>query len=154
MNNQLIVTSPAFKNEEIIPIEYTGRGEDISPELHLSATYESAKSVTIIMDDLSHPIPKYNHWVIWNLPVMQIIPGKIPHGEIVAELDSAVQGKGYGKNCYRGPKPPFNLSHRYQFDVYVLDCLLDLPSSTKKRHLIKAMDGHILQKGSLVGRFR
>ncbi len=34
MKDQLTVTSPAFENEAVIPIQYTGRGEDISPELH------------------------------------------------------------------------------------------------------------------------
>ncbi|HBG11507.1 MAG TPA: YbhB/YbcL family Raf kinase inhibitor-like protein, partial [Clostridium sp.] len=50
--------------------------------------------------------------------------------------------------------PPFNWSHLYQFNVYALDCLLDLPSKSRKRDLLAAMQGHILQEGSLVGRFR
>lgn len=33
--NKLIVTTPAFENEGLIPKEYTGYGDDISPELHL-----------------------------------------------------------------------------------------------------------------------
>ncbi|HBE87162.1 MAG TPA: hypothetical protein DDW53_20195, partial [Lachnoclostridium sp.] len=57
MKNQLTVTSPAFENKAIIPIQYTGRGADISPELHLSSINENAKSVAIIMDDMGHPIP-------------------------------------------------------------------------------------------------
>lgn len=154
MKNNITVTSPAFKNEAKIPIQYTGRGEDISPELHLSEISGKAKSLAIIMNDLDHPIPAYNHWVIWNLPVMQTIPGNIPHGAHVAELSGAVQGRGYGKNRYCGPKPPFNWSHRYQFNVYALDCRIDLPSSARKRELISAMRGHILQQGSLAGHFR
>lgn len=154
MEQQLIVTSPAFEHEAIIPIQYTGRGEDISPELHLSGISEQAQSLAIIMDDLGHPIPAYNHWVIWNIPVLEILPKNIPHGASVAELGGAIQGRGYGKHRYRGPKPPFNWSHRYQFNVFVLDCLLDLPSSSRKRHVLAAMQGYILQQGSLVGRFR
>ena len=44
MSNILTVTSPAFENEAVIPIQYTGRGEDISPELYLSAIDGRAKS--------------------------------------------------------------------------------------------------------------
>ena len=106
------------------------------------------------MDDMGHPIPEYNHWVIWNIPVMEIIPKNIPYGRHVAELSGATQGRGYGKNRYRGPKPPFNWSHRYQFNVYALDCSLDLPDSSRKGDLLAAMEGHILQEGCLVGRFR
>lgn len=154
MKNRLIITSPAFENEAIIPIQYTGRGEDISPELHVLSIDENARSLAVIMDDMGHPIPAYNHWVIWNIPAMEIIPGHIPHGPHIAELNGATQGRGYGKNRYRGPKPPFNWSHRYQFNVYALDCMLELPASSRKRDLLTAMEGHILQEGCLVGRFR
>lgn len=154
MDNELIITSPAFENETKIPVQYTGRGADISPELHLSFINDNAESISIIMDDMGHPIPAYNHWVIWNIPVMQIIPENIPYGATVASLGGAVQGRGYGRNRYRGPNPPFNWSHRYQFNVYILDCKLSLPSNSRKRDLLEAMSGHILQQGSLVGRFR
>lgn len=154
MKNHLIVTSPTFENEALIPICYTGRGEDISPELHLSPLCDGAKSLAIIMDDLDHPIPAYNHWTLWNVPVMQVIPENIPYGAHVNELNGAMQGRGYGKNRYRGPKPPFNWSHRYQFNVYALDCMLDLLSSSRKKNLLDAIQGHILQEGSLIGHFR
>ena len=106
------------------------------------------------MDDMGHPIPAYNHWVIWNIPIMRIIPENIPRGSCVVELGEAMQGRGYGRNKYRGPKPPFNWSHRYQFNVYALDCMLELPSHARKQDLLAALQGHILQEGSLVGKFR
>ncbi|MGI6153967.1 MAG: YbhB/YbcL family Raf kinase inhibitor-like protein [Christensenellaceae bacterium] len=153
MERNLTVTSPAFENDGAIPIKYTGRGEDLSPELRLSEIDPGAKSIAIIMDDVDHPLPYYNHWVIWNIPVMPVIPEAIPRGAQVATLNGAVQGRGYGKHRYRGPKPPFNWSHRYQFNVYVLDTLLDLPAKTKKNALLDAMEGHILQQGFLTGKF-
>lgn len=154
MISKLIVTSPAFEQEGMIPIRYTGRGEDISPELHLSDIDDRAKSLAVIMDDLDHPIPSYNHWLIWNLPVMQRIPENIPYGADVPGLGDAKQGRGYGKHRYRGPKPPFNWLHRYQYHVYVLDCIMELPATTRKRDLLAAMQGHILQEGALVGQFQ
>ena len=146
--------TPAFEHEGLIPIQYTGYGDDISPELHLSNIDERAKSIAVTMDDMGHPIPAYNHWVIWNIPVMEIIPENIPHGKVVENLSNAVQGRGYGKHRYRGPKPPFNWSHRYQFNIFILDSMLDLPASSRKRDLIKAMDGHILQQAALIGHYR
>jgi Raf kinase inhibitor-like YbhB/YbcL family protein len=154
MDNQLIITSPAFENEGLIPILYTGYSEDISPELHLSEISGEAKSLAIIMDDMGHPIPAYNHWVIWNIPVLQTIPANIESGARIKGWENAVQGRGYGKNRYRGPKPPFNWSHRYRFNVYALDCLLDLPESARKRDLLAAMQGHIVGQGCLIGRYR
>jgi len=150
---ELIVTSDSFEDGGTMPIQYTGRGEDISPSLSLSTISENAVSIAIIMDDLDVPIiGTYNHWVIWNIPVQNIIPENIPHGDIVESLGNAVQGNGYGKHGYRGPKPPFG-SHRYQFHVFILDCELDLSNNTRKKELLESMNGHILQYGCIMGIF-
>ncbi|QQO08845.1 YbhB/YbcL family Raf kinase inhibitor-like protein [Breznakiella homolactica] len=154
MEESFTVSSPAFGNGETIPVRYTGRGEDLSPELQLSGLDRGARSLAVIMDDMGHPIPAFNHWTIWNIPPQNVIPGGIPPGEQTDTLDGAVQGRGYGKNRYRGPKPPFNWSHVYRFTVYVLDTVLDIPPKSRKRDLLAAMDGHIIQQASLEGRFR
>ncbi|MGL5434525.1 MAG: YbhB/YbcL family Raf kinase inhibitor-like protein [Lachnospiraceae bacterium] len=150
----LQVTSNAFSNAGAIPIQYTGFGNDISPSLNLSPIHEDAVSIAIIMDDLDVPfVKRYNHWVIWNIPVMEQIQENIPYGSIVGSLDNANQGIGYGKNRYRGPKPPAFIrgTHRYEFHVFVLDCTLDLNSQARKKDLLEAIDGHILQHGCITG---
>lgn len=151
----LTVTSGAFADNETIPIRYTGRGEDISPELKLSALLENAKTIAIVMDDLDHPpvIGNFNHWVIWNIPAQEIIPEGIPHGEVVEFLGNAVQGNAFGKHRYRGPRPPSGFTHRYRFSIYVLDCQLDLDSDSDKKDLLESMDGHVIQYGYLIGTF-
>ncbi|NLV37336.1 MAG: YbhB/YbcL family Raf kinase inhibitor-like protein, partial [Clostridiaceae bacterium] len=52
----------------------------------------------------------------------------------------------------RGPLPPFG-SHTYVFKVFVLDTMLELDSEAGKSQVMKAMDGHILQYGTLTGQF-
>lgn len=151
---ELVVSSPCFVHEGLIPLAHTGYGEDRSPELVLSGLCKDAVSIAIVMDDMGHPIPAYNHWVIWNLPATPVIPGGIPPGVQVAGWDRAVQGIGYGKHRYRGPKPPFRWSHVYHFNVFVLDSFLDLPSTARKRDLLAAMQGHILQQAVLAGHYR
>lgn len=149
------ITSNAFVNNKKIPVDYTCNGRNISPALSLSEISDKAKSIAIIMDDIKHPIFKvFNHWVIWNLPVMREIPESIPHGRILSDLGDAMQGIGYGRHTYRGPKPPFNTSHLYQYNVYVLDTRLDLKPNVKKKDLLIAMEGHILQYGFIVGEYR
>ena len=150
----LRVTSPAFADGGLIPVEHTGFGADRSPELRLEGLYAGALSLAVILDDMGHPIPAYNHWTIWNLPPRPVIPGGIPQGERVEALGEAVQGRGYGRNRYRGPKPPFHWSHLYHFNVYALDCVLDLPPTARKKDLLAAMEGHILQNALLTGHYR
>lgn len=148
------VTSNAFSNAGAIPKQYTEFGNDISPSLNLSSIHKDGVSIAIIMDDLDIPfIKRYNHWVIWNIPVMKQIQENIPYGPIVESLDNANQGIGYGKNRYRGPKPPAFIRsiHRYEFHVFVLDCKLDLNSNARKKDLLKAIDGRIIQHGCITG---
>jgi Raf kinase inhibitor-like YbhB/YbcL family protein len=154
VKNTLIVTS-VFVDGGKIPIEYTGHGKDISPKLFLSEVSDKAKTLAVIMDDINHPIFKvYNHWTIWNLPVTQEIPEGIPHGEILSDFGGAVQGIGYGRHRYRGPKPPFGATHKYHYHVYALDRRLDLKPKSKKADLLRAMNGHILQHGCLTGAYK
>jgi len=151
----LNVTSDAFEEDGMIPVKYTGRGEDISPPLKLDAVDPKAETIAVIMDDIDHPFGLYNHWVIWNIPAsFSEIPEGVPREEVVPSVGNAVQGKSHygGKNYYRGPLPPFG-THAYIFKVYVLDKALDLKSDAGKAELQKAMEGHILQYGELKGRF-
>lgn len=152
----LRITSPSFYAGGRIPREHSGYGEDISPMLQIQGLSPAAVSLAVVMDDLSIPFCKeYNHWVLWNIPRMKVIPSAIPHGQTVPSLGNAVQGIGYGVHCYRGPKPPAFLHrfHDYIFWVYALDCFLELPPTSRKRDLKRAMEGHILQNGGLLGQF-
>ena len=156
-SSELIVKSPSFENNGLIPIKHTGFDLDISPEFQLINLDDKTISVAIIMDDLDIRLFNgYNHWVIWNIPKTKTIPENIEYGPIVSSLGGAIQGIGYGKNRYRGPLQPFFIrsTHRYIFRFYALDCFLDLDSNSRKTDLIKAMSGHILQSGTITGEYK
>lgn len=114
---------------------------------------EMAESIAIIMDDMGHPIPAYNHWVIWNIPAISLIPENIPHGEQVDSL-GAIQGCGYGKHRYRG------LSHHLIGHIFITlmsfrwIVVLIYQALPEKKDLLAAMQGHILQKSVLAGHYR
>lgn len=157
MAESTLTVSSVFAPNGEIPLRHTGFGEDLSPELRLEGLCREAKSLAVLMDDLDVPFcERYNHWLIWNLPVQSIIPEGIPHGEKLPELGNARQGIAYGKHCYRGPFPPFFIRrmHRYLIEVYALDALLELPATAQKNDLLRAMQGHILQQGCLEGNYQ
>ncbi len=156
-NRNLKITSRSFESGGIIPIKYTGFDRDSSPDFQLANLCENAVSIAIIMDDVDiRFIPEFNHWLIWNIPKMKEIPENIPHIAAIPELGNAVQGIAWGKNRYRGPKQPIFVRnmHRYVFRFFVLDCFLPLDSSARKQELLKAMEGHILQEGSITGKYK
>lgn len=133
------------------PIENTGRGQDISPEFIIQNLSTNAVTLMITLEDLSHPIKGFTHWIIWNIPATDKIMKAIPPGKSVSSLQGAIQGIGYGFHCYAGPKPPKGKSHKYCFTVYVLDCKLDLPSFSFKRKVLSKASRHIIQKGKIYG---
>ncbi len=154
MNNTLNFECVGLVNGARFPIEYTGRGEDKSPQFILHNLSPEAETIAIIMDDIKHHIfGTFNHWVIWNIPAQAIIPGAIPHGKIIPSLGNARQGIGYGRYKYAGPKPPKGKQHIYKFVIYTLDSHITLKDRAKKKHLLEAIKPHILQQGEITGVF-
>lgn len=139
---RLHVSSPAFQNGGIIPKKYTADGEDINPPLEIQGIPKEAKSLVLIVDDPDAPRGTWVHWIVWNIPVVELIrENNIP----------GVQGvNDFMQHNYGGPSPPSG-THRYFFKVYALDKKLDLPPTSRKRDLEAAMHGHILAMGELVG---
>lgn len=135
------------------PVEYTGRGEDVSPEFIINNLSPKAATFIITLEDMSHPIKQFTHWVIWNIPAANKIPKAISHGKTAANLENAVQGVGYGFHRYAGPKPPKGKTHKYCFTVYALDCSLDLKPFSTKRKVLGSASSHIIQKGEICGYF-
>ena len=145
---ELIITSPAFAHKATIPDRYTCDGRDISPPLLIDAVPGGARSLALIMDDPDAPAGTWVHWVVWNIPlhIREIKEQSLPAG--------AVQGlNDWQRNCYGGPCPPSG-SHRYFFKLYALDTTLNLPQSTTKADLERAMQGHIVAQGELMGTYR
>jgi hypothetical protein len=151
----LAVESPGFEPDGEIPKRHSGYGEDLSPALSWSEVDGAAVSIAIIMDDLDHPMGIFNHWVIWNIPATwNELPEGIGRGAVLEAFPDVIQGKSAygGKHYYRGPKPPLG-SHRYRFQVFVLNKALAIPKDSTKADVINAMQGQILQYGELIGVF-
>jgi len=75
----------------------------------------------------------------------------------VPKKDSLPNGMKQGTTDFRsigygGPCPPSG-THRYFFKLYALDIVLNLPSSTTKKDLGSAMQGHMMQQAELMGRY-
>ena len=130
------------------PIENTGRGQDISPEFIIRNLNTNAVTLMITLEDLSHPIKGFTHWIIWNIPATSKIEKAISKGKYVSDI-GATQGVAYGMHKYAGPKPPRGKTHKYRITVYALDCSIDLSANKRKKHFLKKVENHILQKGCL-----
>ncbi len=82
------------------PKEYTCDGMNVSPRIEISglSAAPNISSMAMIMEDPDAPNGTFTHWVIWNLPPVNTIPGNIPNAMNVTAPIKAVQGKnGAGK---------------------------------------------------------
>lgn len=140
----LIVVSPDFPHEGDIPARFTCDGEDINPTLIINGIPEGTKSLTLVVEDPDAPLTTYTQWLVWNIPPAETLPENTVPG---------VQGiNTLGKNPYRGPCP-VSESQRYSFKVYALSTMLKLEPDAKRHNVEKAMEGHILAEGELLGRY-
>lgn len=150
--NSIKVESAAFKHMQPIPSQYTCDGADISPPLSWSNVPPAAKSIALIADDPDAPAGTWVHWVVYDLP-----PAADSLQEDVPKIDTLPEGGIQGRNDFHrigwnGPCPPGG-THRYFFKVYALDTILNLPAGKTKQEIEKAMKGHILAKGEIVGKY-
>ena len=150
----LVFRISGLREGKPFPIAHTGRGEDISPGFILENLSLEAQTLAIVLEDLSHPIRNFTHWIIWNIPAMDTVPHALPAGKRVPQLGGAVQGMAYGLHRYAGPKPPKGKRHDYRFTVCVLDTELRLGPGAGKRAFLRAAEGHILQQGSMCSYFQ
>ena len=148
------LTSTAFQKGETIPKQYTGDGADQSPPLHWSEPPSGTKSLALICDDPDAPRGTWVHWVLFNVPPQtRELEANVPTTATLG--DGAKQGKNdFGNIGYGGPAPPKGKPHRYYFKLYALGVAVDLPTGATKAELEKAMKGHTLAEGQLMGTYK
>lgn len=148
----LSISSAAFASGQSIPAKYSCIGRNISPDLAWTNAPAAAKSFALIVDDPDAPAGTWVHWVLFNIPVStnRLAEAVAPGAQLA---DGSLQGKNSSGNLgYDGPCPPSG-THRYFFKLYALDTVLNLSSGAGKEQLLKAMQGHILAQGELMGTF-
>jgi len=148
----MIVESSVFSNFQAIPPRYTCDGNDVSPPLRWKNIPDKTKSIAVVCDDPDAPMGTWVHWVCYDIaPTCDSLDENIPIADSLPR--GGKQGMNdFGKFGYGGPCPPSGI-HRYFFKVYALDIVLGLPAGKSKKELEKAMKGHIVGQGELVGKY-
>jgi Raf kinase inhibitor-like YbhB/YbcL family protein len=154
------MTTTAFEDGGVIPAKYVGQ-MGVSPELKWSQVPPGTQSFVLLMHDpepvLNKGLMDVTHWLVWNIPATSTgLQEGMPQG---AELPDGTRQVSLRSNAYMGPGAPPGPYHHYTFELYALDIKLNVPSATPqqaadtRRAVMQAMDGHILGKAVLVGRF-
>ncbi|BAY30395.1 PEBP family protein [Nostoc carneum NIES-2107] len=148
------IRSSAFFIGNTIPFKYTCDGDNISPPIHWEDPPQGTQSFALIVDDPDAPEKTFTHWVVYNIPVdrRELPEGITPEPKIA---NGGIQGQNsFGRLGFGGPCPPSkDGAHRYFFKIFALDQLLDLPPGVSKEELLQAIEGHVLDKAEVMGRY-
>jgi Raf kinase inhibitor-like YbhB/YbcL family protein len=151
----LTIRSSAFQSGDPIPQKYTAFGEGISPPLEWSEPPAGTKSLVLILDDPDAPSAQpFVHWVLYDIPAnVRTLDAGIAAQERLAKPAGALHGMNSRKTIgYFGPMPPQNdPPHHYHFRLYALDTQLNLKPGATREAVDKALTGHVLAAGGLVG---
>ncbi len=145
------LTSQGFQDAGFIPEKYSCDGKDVSPPLSWIAP-EGAKSLALIVDDPDAPGGVFSHWVLFNLPVnVTSLPEGVPKAD---RPGWGIQGMNdLDEKGYNGPCPPAGKPHTYRFILYALDSELNLGPGASRDEVLNAMEGHIVRKAELSGKY-
>jgi len=145
---KLAVTSSAFAAGAEIPSEHTCEGADSAPPLAWSGAPASTQSFAIVVDapDAPDPAKPQRVWVHCVRAQLSATVTSLPaQGGVDGNNDWNAPG-------WRGPCPPVG-RHRYFFKVYALDAKIGDAGMTKAQ-LLKAMQGHVVAAGELIGTYQ
>ncbi len=143
-------TSTAFEDGGVIPLKYTSHGENVQPAFTITGAPEGTVSYAVIMHDIEVAIGgpgDVTHWVAFNIPSADIAEGSLPAGSVNGNNIRNMPG-------YMGSGAPYaDRFHHYVFEWYALSANLDLPEGASRADVLAAMEGKVVAKAALVGKY-
>ncbi len=142
------LTSSEFKDGEELPEKVGYMEENVNPQLEIEEIPEETVSLVLVMDDPDAVEPAgkiWDHWIVYDISpeVESIESGESPGTEGITD---------FRETGYNGPNPPDG-EHMYIFTVYALDTELGLPQGANKEQVEESIEGRIIEKAELKGRY-
>ena len=151
------VSSPDFANGGQLPKDYTCDGAGKSPALNFAGVPGNAKSLVVLMDTIPGPlrpgevdIGNHFYFIVYDIPTTTTA---IPAGATnIGTLGQNFQGKklGYTPPCSQGSG-----LKEYTITAFALSERLDLaPTQVTESVLLKAIEGKVIAKSILIGKYQ
>lgn len=144
---------PAFADGTAIPKQFTGEGDDVSPELSWDNAPDGTQAFAIVCHDPDAPLIKdgaygFVHWTLYNIPgSVNSLPENCQ--------DYTVGQNDFGNTGYGGPMPPDGHgTHHYFFWVLALDKELQLEPGLTLWQLLEKIEPHVIGMNRLVGTYQ
>lgn len=127
-----------------IPVAHTCDGADTSPALTFADVPPGAAELAVIVTDLD--ADGFIHWLVSGIDSARtgLVEGEIPTG-------ATEWTNSFGSRGWRGPCPPPNVNHRYQFTVHALNQPLELADDAPAAAVIAAINSTSIGQYSVSG---
>ena len=153
----LMVTSAEVKTNTLIPQDNSNYGKSLSPQVTWTKGPASTKSYVVALEDSDAQArgAPITHWVAFNIPAsVTSLPGGLPPQGAGAVPAGMMFGNNIrGQPAYMGPGTPPKATHHYHLQVLAIDTTLDLMQGAARADIAKAIDGHVVGTGEVVGLF-
>jgi Raf kinase inhibitor-like YbhB/YbcL family protein len=156
----MILTTTAFADGGEIPQRYTQHDPNhpISPKLEWSNVPAGTASFVLIFRDpdaaIGRRLEDSLHWIVFNIPgTSRGLPEGVPRDPKLPDGTMQPRNPRGGHYGYRGPGRAAIPAHHYTFELYAIDITLPFGTEATREEVMKAIDGHILDKAILMGRY-
>jgi len=153
----LTVTSAEVKSNTLIPNDNSNYGKSLSPQVSWTKGPASTKSYVVALEDSDAQArgAPITHWVAFNIPAsVTSLPGGLPpQGSGAVPAGMLFANNIRGQAAYMGPGTPPKSTHHYHLQVLAIDTTLDLMAGASRADVAKAIDGHVVGTGEVVGLF-
>jgi Raf kinase inhibitor-like YbhB/YbcL family protein len=154
----LALSSPDFEDGGVIPNKFTQADPmPTSPKLEWKNVPAATVSFVLLMHDPDASLQKktddVTHWLAFNIPgtATELAGGQSADAKLA---DGTIQAKNLRNGVgFMGPGAGPGPYHHYTFELFALDTKLDLGPDATRDAVMAAIQGHIVGKGVLVGRF-
>lgn len=144
----ITVTSPAFRDQGLIPERYTCFGGGVSPPIHWSGVPAGTRALALVVDDADAPVKPYVYWIVFDISsqtteFQEAASRSLPAGALQAQASN-------GRARYNPPCPRSG-SHSYRFTVYAMDKPVSLPAGAGLKQVWSAVAQQAIARGRLTG---
>lgn len=139
----IVVKSDAVSAGGTVPVQFTASGAKETPKIEWTGAPTSTKEIEVIVEDPDAP---------GSAPYVHLLLEGISPTATSTALPAVFGPNSEGKDAYAPIDPPSGPAHHYHFEVFALDELL--PTRPLARDpLLKALAGHVLAKGEIIGAY-
>ena len=171
----IAVTSTQFNETRRIPRKYSCTHDGVSVPISWGDVPDGTVSLALLVESNQAPGALWVHWLLWGIPPdVRALPEAVPNAPDAPDVGpNAVQGTNStnelgwvgpcpvpvvvdagvikGRSAYLPSAVRDHSVSQYYFRLYALDIELQLESGATKEAFLKAIDGHILVGGELIG---